>query len=211
MKRVIAIIVFFLSLCSVVTANSAQTKIPSIPNDAVRLRILANSDGAQDQWLKRQVRNAIVEDIKTWAQKPKTREQARQMIRSHLPAFQQLADEIVRKHGYTYPVRVSFGQVPFPTKLYGDQVYAAGNYEALLVTIGKGVGGNWWCVLFPPLCFVDMGKGEAIPKQNSDAVLSTEIHQKEGVYAKPTESEQDAKAERLQVRFLLLDKMQSLF
>jgi stage II sporulation protein R len=211
MKRVIAMIVFFLSLCFVVSANSAQTKLPSIPNDAVRLRILANSDGVQDQWLKRQVRNAIVDHIKTWVQKPKTREQARQMIQAHLPFFQQLAADTVKKYGFTYPVHVTYGQVPFPTKLYGDQVYAAGNYEALLVTIGKGVGGNWWCVLFPPLCFVDMGKGEAFPKQSDNTVLSTELHQGTGVYAKPTESEQDSKAERLQVRFLLFDKMQKLF
>lgn len=137
--------------------------------------------------------------------------EARQMIRQHLPLFQKLAMETIKKYGYAYPVKVQFGQVPFPTKLYGNQVYAAGNYEALLVTIGSGKGGNWWCVLFPPLCFVDMGKGEAYPKNDKGAVVSTDIEPQRQVYAEPTKEQQKAKSNHLEVRFLLLDNMKKLF
>ncbi|WP_037464315.1 stage II sporulation protein R [Shimazuella kribbensis] len=211
LKKLFALITFFLSFWMVSSQHIAETSIPSIPNEAVRLRILANSDSAQDQWLKRQVRNEIVNEMKLWVHKPKSIVEARQMIQKHLPAFQQLAKETINKHGYTYPVKVAFGQVPFPTKLYGDQVYAAGDYEALLVTIGSGEGDNWWCVLFPPLCFVDMGKGEAFPKKDNGAVLSTEIRPERQVYADSAKEKKETKANRLEVRFLLLDKLKKAF
>jgi stage II sporulation protein R len=211
MKRLVALITFFLSIWMVSSQHTEGMSIPSIPDEAVRLRILANSDSVQDQWLKRQVRNEIVNEMGTWVHKPKSIIEARQMIQKHLPEFQQLAKETIRKYGYSYSVHVQFGQVPFPTKLYGNQVYAAGNYEALLVTIGSGQGGNWWCVLFPPLCFVDMGKSEAFPKEDNGAVLSTEIEPQRKVYADPSKQENETKANHLEVRFLLLDKVKKLF
>jgi stage II sporulation protein R len=211
MKKFFALITFFLSMWIVSSQHTVETSIPSIPNDAVRLRILANSDSAQDQWLKRQIRNEIVNEMKTWVHKPNSIIEARQMIRKHLPEFQLLATETIKKYGYSYPVKIAFGQVPFPTKLYGDQVYAAGNYEALLVTIGSGKGGNWWCVLFPPLCFVDMGKGEAFHKRDSGAVLSTEVHPEREVYAEASKEKKQRKANHLEVRFLLMDEVNKLF
>jgi stage II sporulation protein R len=210
-KKLFALITFFLSFWMVSSQHTAETSIPSIPDDAVRLRILANSDSAQDQWLKRQVRNEIVNEMKTWVHKPKSIVEARQMIQTHLPEFQQIAKETIKSHGYTYSVKVAFGQVPFPTKLYGDQVYAAGDYEALLVTIGSGKGGNWWCVLFPPLCFVDMGKGEAFPKKDNGAVISTDIRPERQVYADSAKGKKEAKGNRLEVRFLLMDEVKKLF
>ncbi|MCH5585181.1 stage II sporulation protein R [Shimazuella sp. AN120528] len=211
MKKFFALITFFLSMWIVSSHHSVESRVPSIPNEAVRLRILANSDSVQDQWLKRQVRNEIVSEMKTWVHKPKNIAEARQMVRQHLLLFQQLAKETIKKYGFSYPVKVQFGQVPFPTKLYGDQVYAAGNYEALLVTIGSGKGGNWWCVLFPPLCFVDMGKGEAFPKNDSGAVLSTDVHPEGEVYAEAGKDKKQVKANHLEVRFLLLDEVKELF
>jgi stage II sporulation protein R len=212
MKKFFALITFFLSIWIISSQQTVDTSIPSIPNEAVRLRILANSDSAQDQWLKRQVRNEIVKEMNTWVHKPKSISEARQMIQKHLPVFQQIAKETIQKYGYTHPVKVQFGQVPFPTKLYGDQVYAAGNYEALLVTIGSGKGGNWWCVLFPPLCFVDMGKGEAFPKNDNGAVLSTDIQPKREVYAEASKEKKQKKTKNhLEVRFLLMDEVKKLF
>lgn len=211
MKKFFALITFFLSMWIISSQHTVETSIPSIPNEAVRLRILANSDSAQDQWLKRQVRNEIVKEMSTWVHKPKSIGEARLMIQKSLPVFQQLAKDTVKNYGYTYPVKVQFGQVPFPTKLYGDQVYAAGNYEALLVTIGSGKGGNWWCVLFPPLCFVDMGKGEAFPKKDNGAVLSTDVNPEREVYAEASKEKKQAKANHLEVRFLLMDEVKKLF
>lgn len=133
-----------------------------IPQESVRLRIIANSDSVQDQWLKREVRDAIVAQMNTWADDIETLEEAEQMIQTQLPVLQQVVDKTIKERGFSYKAVVDFGEVPFPTKLYGSYVYPAGNYRAVRVQIGEAKGQNWWCVLFPPLCFIDMSNGDAV-------------------------------------------------
>ncbi|OMD08525.1 stage II sporulation protein R [Paenibacillus odorifer] len=136
----------------------------SIPQESIRLRILANSDGAQDQLVKRQIRDKIVEQMNQWVsalEDPQSLEQARALIRNHLPELNALVGSELEKRGIEYSYKVELGVVPFPTKLYGGTVYPAGEYEAVRVTLGAGKGQNWWCVLFPPLCFIDAGSGDA--------------------------------------------------
>lgn len=136
----------------------------SIPQDSIRLRILANSDGTQDQLVKRQIRDKIVEQMNQWVsalEDPQSLEQARALIRNHLPELNALVGSELEKRGIQYSYNVELGVVPFPTKLYGGTVYPAGEYEAVRVTLGEGKGQNWWCVLFPPLCFIDAGSGDA--------------------------------------------------
>ncbi|MEJ9165254.1 stage II sporulation protein R, partial [Paenibacillus graminis] len=128
----------------------------SIPQDSIRLRILANSDGAGDQLVKRQIRDSIVEQMNQWVaqlEDPQSLEQARKVIRSHLPELNALVAGELKERGIDYGYTVELGVVPFPTKMYGGTVYPAGEYEAVRVTLGAGRGQNWWCVLFPPLCF----------------------------------------------------------
>lgn len=170
-----------------------------IPEEAIRLRILANSDDPRDQWLKRQVRDAVLQEMESWVDQPKRIEDARRMIRNRLPRFQEIADEIVRRNGYDYSVKVDYGKVPFPTKLYGNRVYPAGEYEAVRIVIGKGEGDNWWCVLFPPLCFIDMESGDALPAQEKSRMTAS-------AYAAPS-----ASPEPLEVRFFLLDTFEKVF
>lgn len=183
-----------------------------IPEQAMRLRILANSDHVKDQWLKRQVRDQVIAEIKTWAHQPKTLEEARLAVKQHLPRFQQIAEETLAQHGFSYSVKVDYGQVPFPTKLYGNQVYPAGEYEALRITLGEGKGDNWWCVLFPPLCFVDMSNGDAVPQKEA-RTLSASIAQNQ-VFAASKSEEKEKKEEKedpVEVRFLLIDQLSDLF
>ncbi|PTX62499.1 stage II sporulation protein R [Melghirimyces profundicolus] len=175
-----------------------------IPQQAIRLRILANSDSEPDQRLKQRVRDEIIKEIETWADKPQSLEEARLMIRSRLPLLRIIAHKTVKESGFRYPVKVEFGKVPFPTKLYGDQVYPAGKYEALLITIGEGKGGNWWCVLFPPLCFVDMSNGDAV--RDSDARITAGR-----AMAAPAEQEPGREEEKAEVRFFILDSLQEFF
>jgi stage II sporulation protein R len=214
--------------------SAKETFVPGIPDEAIRLRIIANSDQLEDQVVKQKVRDAIVKEMNTWVKKPKSIKEARACVEKHLPQFQSLAEDTVKQYGYTYPVKVDFKEVPFPTKLYGNQVYPAGNYEALRVTLGSGEGGNWWCVLFPPLCFVDMSNGDAVP-QNTHISKSEEGH----VYAASKVDEEEEEEEQLdqakknreegdqnksnqkvlenetkkvvQVRFLFVDKLKELF
>lgn len=132
-----------------------------IPEEAIRLRILANSDSASDQLVKRIVRDEIVKAMNSWATGQQTIEQARETIRAKLPELQGIVADVLASRGFAYDSTAELGLVEFPTKIYGSKVYPAGEYEALLITIGEGKGQNWWCVLFPPLCFIDAVTGEA--------------------------------------------------
>jgi stage II sporulation protein R len=136
----------------------------SIPEQSIRLRILANSDSVADQVMKRRVRDAVIAQMNAWVQEPDGIENARRVVQTQLPALRGLVGSELALYGYDYPYKVELGRVPFPTKMYGDRVYPAGDYEALRITLGDGSGQNWWCVLFPPLCFVDAVSGEAVGK-----------------------------------------------
>lgn len=156
-------------------SDAAVTEGP-IPEKSIRLRILANSDGAQDQLVKRQIRDRVVEQMNGWVaelEDPQSLGQARAVIREHLPELEELVGEELSERGIDYGYKVELGVVPFPTKLYGGTVYPAGNYEALRITLGAGEGQNWWCVLFPPLCFIDAGTGDAAAKPAGEAQAKT--------------------------------------
>lgn len=133
-----------------------------IPNEAIRLRILANSDSESDQQVKRQVRDAVNEQITEWVQDLTSLEEARTVIQSNLPEIQRIAEQVVAEQNKSQLVKAKFDRVQFPTKLYGQFLYPAGEYEAILITLGEGKGANWWCVLFPPLCFLDFSNGVAV-------------------------------------------------
>ncbi|MHC0036533.1 stage II sporulation protein R [Pseudoneobacillus sp. C159] len=141
-----------------VTANEAVV----IPKEAIRLRILANSDSEADQALKRKVRDEVNANITTWVQELTSIREARGLLQEKQPEIQAIAEAVVKREGSTQTVHVEFGKVQFPTKLYGQFLYPAGEYEAILITLGKGKGANWWCVLFPPLCFLDFSNGVAV-------------------------------------------------
>ncbi|SFR26206.1 MULTISPECIES: stage II sporulation protein R [unclassified Paenibacillus] len=142
----------------------ATAGLEVIPHDSIRLRILANSDRPEDQLVKREIRDAIVQQMNAWVgelENPQSLDQARSLIGAHLPEIDRLVGTELARRGIAYDHQVELASVPFPTKMYGGLVYPAGNYEALRVTLGQGKGQNWWCVLFPPLCFIDAGSGEA--------------------------------------------------
>lgn len=165
-KYTAILICFFMILMMAWEGQKSDTAVAeaSIPQDSIRLRILANSDAAGDQLVKRQIRDSIVEQMNQWVsalEDPQSLEQARALIRQHLPELNALVAGELAKRGIEYAYKVELGVVPFPTKMYGGKVYPAGEYEAVRVTLGAGKGQNWWCVLFPPLCFIDAGSGDA--------------------------------------------------
>ncbi|MGE6377226.1 stage II sporulation protein R [Peribacillus muralis] len=141
-------------------AGAEETKV--IPDEAIRLRILANSDEEKDQAVKRLIRDEVNKDITKWVQELTSLDEARDVITSHLPDIQAKAEAVVKENGLEQSVKVDFGQAEFPTKLYGQYLYPAGEYEAVIITLGEGEGANWWCVLFPPLCFLDFSNGTAV-------------------------------------------------
>ncbi|MCO7176309.1 stage II sporulation protein R [Sporolactobacillus kofuensis] len=149
------------------STTKADQKGP-IPQDAIRLRILANSDSPADQVVKRQVRDAVNADITRWVQNLKTADQAKRVIRSHLPEIRQTVKQTLRRARADSTYKVKLGKANFPTKMYGNYVYPAGEYNALVITLGDGRGANWWCVLFPPLCFLDFSNSEAVANPKAD-------------------------------------------
>lgn len=168
MKKVLYLLFIFTILLMSWDFNKEDQALASannvIPEEAIRLRIIANSDSPEDQLLKQQVRDLVTEEINKWVGSLDNIEDARKVIELHIPDIQKIVDDTIANNGYHYSekAKVELGVVPFPTKMYGDIVYPAGDYEALRITLGEGQGDNWWCVLFPPLCFVDMSTGDAV-------------------------------------------------
>ncbi len=164
-KYVMMVYIAMVMIGAIVTIYGQQTEAQRdvvIPNEAVRLRILANSDAPADQALKRAVRDAVNDQITTWVSDLTSFEEAKRVIAEHIPEIEQTVARIVREKKSDQSYTVTFGRVSFPTKIYGSYVYPAGEYDAVLITLGKGEGANWWCVLFPPLCFLDFSTGEAV-------------------------------------------------
>lgn len=123
-----------------------------IPDESIRIRIIAQSDDDEDQATKRAVQARVSALIESWGEMPATIEEARKLIRSHLPDVRKATDRVLKQRGAGYGAKVELGTVPFPDKTFEGEKYPAGDYEALRITLGQGEGANWWCVLFPPLC-----------------------------------------------------------
>ncbi|PEF11434.1 stage II sporulation protein R [Bacillus thuringiensis] len=159
----------------------ADAKGPSvIPKEAVRLRILANSDSDKDQELKRKVRDEVKAQIDGWVADLTSFEEARKVIQSHIPEIEKTVENTLKREGSKESFQVKFSKnVKFPTKVYGNFIYPAGEYEAVLITIGEGEGANWWCVLFPPMCFLDFSSGTAVRKE--EHVVKAESPEEEQV------------------------------
>ncbi len=124
--------------------------------EIIRFRVIAASDRASDQALKLKVRDAVLELLRPDLQKAPDEEAAAAVIKGSLPRIREVAERTVREEGLSSPVRVSWGITDFPMKAYGPVIFPAGKYQALKIVIGDGEGKNWWCVLFPPLCYVDL-------------------------------------------------------
>lgn len=132
------------------TGFAAQCE--DIPEHVLRLHVLANSDSQEDQTLKLQVRDRILQESAGMLDGVRNKEEAEQRIRGTLPALQRAAEDEIEQRGYTYPVTVELEQTYFPTREYEQVTLPAGTYEALRVCIGAAEGHNWWCVIFPSLC-----------------------------------------------------------
>lgn len=163
----IAIILFILSIVylQAVAANEPvieEESVQVIPDEAIRLRILANSDQEDDQHVKRLVRDQVSEQISAWVEDIDDINEARQLIESRIPEITETVKQVVARYGEKN-VQVEYGKnINFPVKLYDSYLYPAGEYEAVLISIGEGNGANWWCVLFPPLCFLDFSNGSLV-------------------------------------------------
>ncbi|MHC1681627.1 MAG: stage II sporulation protein R [Clostridiaceae bacterium] len=136
-----------------------------IAEKLIRFHVIANSDSDEDQALKLKVRDEILKYITPKLQNSKSLNESREIIKNNDNKIKKIALDIIRKNGYNYNVTSTLGQFNFPVKEYGNIILPEGTYEAYRVVIGSGEGKNWWCVMFPPLCFVDLTKGEVAVKE----------------------------------------------
>jgi len=175
-KISIAVLMLVILGVWIVSYTYAEDVNAGLSQNLVRLHVVANSDSASDQALKLQVRDAIIEFMKDKLANSKDINETKDIINANLKAIEEISRKVIKANNSNYDVKASMGNYSFPTKTYGDIALPAGEYQALKVVIGEGVGANWWCVLFPPLCFIDATHG-TIPesvKQELKTSLSTE-------------------------------------
>ncbi|SHG63169.1 stage II sporulation protein R [Ornithinibacillus halophilus] len=174
--------IIFIALPNIGEGNDGSDELDFqvIPDDAIRLRILANSDNEHDQHIKRLVRDEVNTVITEWVEEIDDIDKARELLEQNVPQIREIVQETLDNAGENQNFTVEYNDsVSFPTKIYGDFLYPAGTYEAILITIGEGNGDNWWCVLFPPLCFLDFSSGISVAEASTDQAEGELVEEEE--------------------------------
>lgn len=166
--KIILILIALLFLYTITCALGYSQAVSSDISDSVfRLHVLANSNSEEDQALKYKVRDNLLNYMNNICSDCKTKEEAINIITEYKEKFRDIAIKTVRDEGYSYDVNIEIGNFEFPTKQYGDISLPAGYYDALRVKIGDAEGQNWWCVMFPSLCFIDISSG-VVPEESKE-------------------------------------------
>lgn len=148
LKKVI--VVLFLVSLAFIFSNHDEEII--IPNNAIRFRVIANSDSVEDQMKKMEIKSAVENKVYALINGENNAIEVRNIIEGNIDTIKDIVEE------YNVPYNINYGNNYFPSKTYKGVMYPAGNYESLVITLGNGVGSNFWCVLFPPLCLIDNSK-----------------------------------------------------
>ena len=172
------ILIILICLYTFICAYSYVQAISiDLKNSVFRLHVIANSDSDEDQNLKYIVRDNLLKYMNELCSNCTSKAEAIEIANSNKDEFQKIAENTIKNEGFNYDVVVEIGEFDFPTKNYGDISLPAGLYDALKVEIGEAQGHNWWCVMFPPLCFVDISSG-TVP-DSSKEVLESELSDEE--------------------------------
>ena len=145
LKKVI--VVLFLVSLAFIFSNHDEEII--IPNNAIRFRVIANSDSVEDQMKKMEIKSAVENKVYALINGENNAIEVRNIIEDNMDTIKDIVEE------YNVPYNINYGNNYFPSKTYKGVMYPAGNYESLVITLGDGVGANFWCVLFPPLCLLE--------------------------------------------------------
>lgn len=142
------IIILFIIVLIVLFSKEGSSNV-LIPKDAIRFRIIANSDEFLDQEEKITIKTEIEPILSDILSSARTKEETKELIDNNIENI----ENIVSKYESDFTINYGFNY--FPEKIYKGTIYQAGNYESLVITLGEGLGDNWWCVLFPPLCLLE--------------------------------------------------------
>lgn len=168
-KRLLLLLVLlfvYTFICAFSYVNAVST---NIQDSVFRLHVIANSDSCEDQNLKYIVRDKVLEYINSISSNESSKEEVIALANENIDEIQKIAETTIRENGYNYSVKLNIGNFAFPTKTYGDISFPAGFYDALKIEIGEAKGQNWWCVMFPPLCFVDVTSG-VVPEESKEVI-----------------------------------------
>ena len=172
----IVLVVLILNGCQVIECNTKENSLEltelnynDIKDKLIRFHVIANSDTDEDQNLKLKVRDKVVEALSEKLSNVSSLEEAENVLEENIDYVNEIAKEVIEENNYTYEVNTMLSYENFPDKVYGDCVFPQGNYEAFRVIIGEGKGQNWWCVMFPPLCFVDISSG-VVPDESKELI-----------------------------------------
>ena len=203
LKHIIIIISLFFIYTLVSAFSYANTVSKDLSESVFRLHVLANSDAPDDQSLKYKVRDNVLSYMNNLCLNTTTKEEAINIARSHQDEFYKIAKQTIIDNGYDYEVNIKIGIFDFPTKQYGDISFPAGSYDALRIEIGEAKGQNWWCVMFPPLCFVDMTSG-IVPEDSKKTLESSLSSEEEFILIN------DNKSDDIQFKFKLVESFQNV-
>ena len=204
MKKTVRLLLLILLLNNLLALGAWEglrqdALVAPVAAQVLRFRVLANSDSPEDQALKLQVRDGLLDLLAQELADAASAKEAEAFVASHREELTRQAEKMVKEAGYSYPVSLTIGDFYFPEKTYGDLTFPRGTYRALKVELGQARGQNWWCVLYPPLCFTDAVTAQIPPdsQQKLESVLPEEDYQVlDGT---------------VEVRFALLDWLGSLF
>lgn len=170
-KRILIILILFLSYIFTSLFFYSDAVTNNISKNVFRLHVIANSNSEEDQDLKYKVRDELIKYMKSISSNISIKDEALTLVNNNLDTFQAIASNVIIENGFDYPVKIEVGNFDFPTKTYGDISLPAGFYDALKVEIGEAQGRNWWCVMFPSLCFVDVSNG-IVPEESKENLQS---------------------------------------
>lgn len=172
-KKIFISVIFVIITVTIAYTVEAYTGMAKINDKVIRLHVIANSNTVFDQQLKYKVRNNVIDKFNNEFENTVSKDDSEDVIIKNINEIREEAETIISKEGYDYKVNVYYGNFKFPRKIYEDIVLPEGYYDAVRIEIGKAEGNNWWCVMFPPLCFVDFGQDK-----NAEPVFDIETERK---------------------------------
>lgn len=195
---------FFFGIFTSIYINTDMA-LSDVPEKIIRLHVVANSDSPEDQQLKLQVRDEVISRMSGKFENARDISEVKGIIQESLAEIETIARKTIKENGKLYDVKAVFARTDFPTKVYGNLTLPAGTYQALNIVIGEGQGKNWWCVMFPPLCFIDVAHGVAPEKTMKQLKKSLTDEEYRLLLSSRTEEELPVK-----MRFKILEVAKSM-
>ena len=154
MKKIVVTLFVFVLIVGLVIFGIANNSETTTNSEVLRIHIRANSNESVDQNVKYKVKDAVVSAMLPFLSTCTTKEEAETKIKQNFSLIESTANSVLKESGFSYTAKAKLTSEEFPTRAYGEYVYEAGFYDALILELGSGTGNNWWCVVYPPLCFL---------------------------------------------------------